>query len=269
MRAAIARIAKVVLPQRHWTYLQSVRSRNRQIRWLKENRVLEFAERFSDSHGSSVLHGPFVGMKYPAASILSRHSVPRLLGSYESELHEAIQTGLGYKYERIIDIGSAEGYYAVGFALKGQAPVVAFEADPRELGLCKEMARANNVEDRLTARSLCSPEALSALTSGMRCFVLCDCEGYESELFDETTVEALGRSEVLIEIHGDAYEPLLERLSKSHIVQTFIASDRSASEYPELSCLGPDAELAVCEYRPAGQRWLFARSRESGARSSK
>ena len=128
--------------------------------------------------------------------------------------------------------------------------------------MCQEMARVNKVEDRVTTRSLCNPEALSALTAGMRCFVLSDCEGYEAELFDEPTVEALRRSEVLIEIHLDAYEPLFARFSKTHIVQTFVASDRSVSEYSELSCLGGDADRAVCEYRPAGQRWLFARSRE-------
>jgi hypothetical protein len=262
VRAAIARIAKGVLPQRHWTLLQSVRSRNRQMRWLKENRILELSKQFSASHGTAVLHGPFSGMKYPAASIQSRHSVPRLLGSYESELHEVIQAGLGYQYERVIDIGSAEGYYAVGFALKGQSPVVVFEADARELALCKEMARVNHVESRLTARSLCNPRELRALTAGKRCFVLSDCEGYESELFDEPTVAALGRSDVLIEIHLNAYEPLLARFSKTHIVQTFVATPRLGSEYSELACLGRDADLGICEYRPAGQRWLFAKSRE-------
>ena len=145
-----------------------------------------------------------------------------------------IQAGLRFKYERVIDIGSAEGYYAVGFALKGRSPVVTFEADPRELELCQEMARVNNVEDRLTARGLCTPEGLRALTAGLRCFVLSDCEGYETELFDQPTVEALRRSEVLIEIHLDAYQPLFERFSKTHIVETFVAADRSGSQYPEL-----------------------------------
>jgi hypothetical protein len=268
MRTAIARIAKGVLPQRQWIYLQSVRSRNRQMRWLEENGILELAKQFSDSNGPAVLHGPFAGMKYPAASILSRHSIPRLLGSYERELHDVIQTALGHQYDRVVDIGTAEGYYAVGFALKGRSPVVTFETDPRELELCKEMARGNNVEDRVTTRSLCNPEALRALTGGARCFVLSDCEGYETELFDEPTVEALARSEVLIEVHLDAYEPLLERFSKTHIVETFVASDRSGSEYQELACLGKDADRAVCEYRPAAQRWLFAKSIESVAASS-
>ncbi len=265
MRTAIARIAKGVLSQRQWIQLQSMRSRNRQMRWLKENGILALAKRFSYSNGSAVLHGPFAGMKYPAASILNRNSVPRLLGSYESELHQVIQAALGSKYDCVIDIGTAEGYYAVGFALKGQSPVVTFEMDPRELALCKEMARINNVKDRLTARDLCNPDALRELTMGKRCFVLSDCEGYEAELFDEPTVEALRRSEVLIEIHMDAYEPLLERFSKTHAVEPFVASPRLGSEYSELSCLGLDADLAVCEHRPVGQRWLFAKSRESVA----
>jgi hypothetical protein len=264
MRTAIARIAKGVLPQRHWTHLQSVRSRNRQIRWLKENGILELAKSFSDSNGPAVLHGPFSGMEYPVASILSRHSVPRLLGSYESELHGVIQAALGYRYERVIDVGSAEGYYAVGFAFKGQSPVVTFEADPRELELCKEMARLNDVGDRLTARSLCNPEALRGLTAGQRCFVLSDCEGYETDLFDDPTVQALKRSDVLIEIHLDAYDPLFERFSRTHQVETFVATDRKSSEYPsDLACLGDRADLAICEHRPAGQRWLYARSHES------
>src|ERR1700733_5808599 len=252
MKTALARIAKGVLPQRHWIYLRSVRSRNLQMRWLKDNGVLEFAKRFLDANGSAVLQGPFAGMKNPAPSIVRRHSVPRLLGSYESELHAVIQAALGCKYDRVIDIGSAEGYYAVGFALKGQSPVVTFETDPRELALCKEMARVNGVEDRLTPRSWCNPEALRALTAGLRCFVLSDCEGYEEELFDDPTVEALRRSEVLIEIHGDAYDPLFARFSKTHIVQTMIASNRSGSSYAELSCLGGDADLGICEYRPGG-----------------
>jgi hypothetical protein len=268
MRTAIARLAKGVLPQRHWVYLQSVRSRNRQMRWLKENRILEFAKQFSEVNGSAVLHGPFAGMEYPAASILTRHSVPRLLGSYESELHQIIQAALGCKYARIVDIGSAEGYYAVGFALKGQSPVVTFEADPRELELCREMARVNNVQDRLSARSLCNPQMLRALAGGERCFVLSDCEGYEAELFDHPTVEALGRSDVLIETHGEAYEPLLARFSKTHLVETFTASERSASKYPELACLGRDAELGICEFRPARQRWLFASSRVPASESA-
>jgi hypothetical protein len=263
MKAVFARMIKFVLPAKHWAYLQSVRARNHQLRWLKKHGVLDIAKHFLESNGSTVLHGPLAGMKYPVASILSRHSVPMLLGSYERELHEIINAALRCKYQLVVDIGSAEGYYAVGFALKGQSPVVTFDADLGELELCKEMARLNKVEDRITARHWCSPKELRRLTAGARCFILSDCEGYETELFDEATVGVLRRSDVLIEIHGDAYEPLLGRFSKTHAARTFVASPRSASDYPELACLGGDSARAVAEYRAPGQRWLYASSRES------
>jgi len=263
MRNAIVRIAKGVVPQRQWVHLQSVRSRNLQMRWLKESGVLELARRYSAVNGGAVLHGPFAGMQYPAESILSRHSVPRLVGSYECELHEPIQAALAARYDRVIDIGSAEGYYAVGFALKSSSPVTVFEADPRELELCKQMAALNQMRDRITPRTWCDPEALRSLTNGARCFVLSDCEGYETELFDEPTVGALRRSDVLIEIHNDAYEPLVARFSQTHDLRTFTARPRSAQGYPELACLGEQAELALCEFRPAGQPWLLAAARSA------
>jgi len=93
------------------------------------------------------------------------------------------------------------------------------------------------------------------LIAGLRCFILSDCEGNEKELFDEATVEVLKQSDVLIEIHDDAYE------TPAHAVQTLIASTRSASNYPEPACLGGDAARAVAECRPARQRWLYASAR--------
>jgi hypothetical protein len=184
-----------------------------------------------------------------------------LLGSYEREIHAIIEAALKYEYHTIVDIGSAEGYYAVGFALKGKSPVVTFETDSRELALCLEMARLNHVSDRISTRTWCSAERLRELVNGSRCFVLSDCEGYEKVLFDSTTGQVLAKSDVLIEIHGDAYEPLLQRFSKTHQVQTLIATERSASDYPELACLGADGSRAVIEYRSPGQRWLFATAR--------
>jgi hypothetical protein len=43
--------------------------------------------------------------------------IPKLLGCYEAELHGVIACALNTTYDTIIDIGCAEGYYAVGLAL--------------------------------------------------------------------------------------------------------------------------------------------------------
>lgn len=260
LRAACGRVIQSVIPARYWIWLQCVRARNHQHRWFQEQGLLNLSKAFLEAHGSSVIHGPFAGMRYPVESILSRHSIPMVLGSYESELHAIIHNALGEKYEMIIDVGCAEGYYAVGFALKASAPVSAFDADPRELERCLSMARLNNVEDRITLRGWCSSQRLQTLIAGRRGFVLSDCEGYETDLFDEATVMAMQRSDALVEIHGDAYEPLLERFAKTHAVRTFMASPRSPDDYPELAHMLGNAARAVSEYRPPCQRWLYAKA---------
>ncbi|WP_299504968.1 hypothetical protein [Cypionkella sp.] len=65
--------------------------------------------------GTKVLSGPFRGMDYPVrASEGSRAA--RLMGSYESSLAPVIEEIVTKAYPVIIDVGSAEGYYAVGLA---------------------------------------------------------------------------------------------------------------------------------------------------------
>lgn len=223
--------------------------------------MVDVAKRFSDANGLAVLGGPFAGMRYPLESVLTRHSVPMLLGSYERELHGITERALRERYDRVVDIGSAEGYYAVGFALRARSPVVAFDTDPRELRLCKEMAELNGVGQHLTAHGWCSAETLGSLAENARCFVLSDCEGYEVELFDDAAVARLKRSDILVELHGNVHDIMIQRFSRTHDVQTIPASARVASDYAELAHLGSDAARAVAEYRQAGQRWLFAKAR--------
>ena len=60
-----------------------------------------------------VLNGPFEGMQYPNFESYGSASWPKLLGTYESELTNAILAKKDTDYSSIVDIGCAEGYYAV------------------------------------------------------------------------------------------------------------------------------------------------------------
>src|SRR5262245_4204461 len=62
-----------------------------------------------------VPYGPFLGLRCINASTGST-IVPRLLGSYEAELHDTIEKLAGRDYRRVVNIGCGEGYYAVGLA---------------------------------------------------------------------------------------------------------------------------------------------------------
>ncbi|MFZ5437970.1 MAG: hypothetical protein ACOZAK_02865 [Patescibacteria group bacterium] len=56
-----------------------------------------------------VKNGPFKGMQYTEPKSIGSEFFPKLLGSYEKELHSLIKKICSTKYEQIINIGSAEG----------------------------------------------------------------------------------------------------------------------------------------------------------------
>jgi hypothetical protein len=65
-----------------------------------------------------VAGGPFQGLHYPHRRSVGSAPLPKLLGSYESELHAALEQLLTEEHETVVDIGCAEGYYAVGLGLR-------------------------------------------------------------------------------------------------------------------------------------------------------
>ena len=65
-----------------------------------------------------VLYGPFKGMTYPDSTSIGSVWLPKMLGIYESELHDILEEICSKNYSTIINIGAGEGYYAVGLALR-------------------------------------------------------------------------------------------------------------------------------------------------------
>ncbi|MCS7063959.1 MAG: hypothetical protein NZM04_07975, partial [Methylacidiphilales bacterium] len=68
--------------------------------------------------GNRVRHGPFAGMVYENDTFCCSAIAPKLLGSYEREIQPWIESLLLDRWEGVVDVGCAEGYYAVGFACK-------------------------------------------------------------------------------------------------------------------------------------------------------
>lgn len=256
---------RAVLSDRAFTRVMSVHSRNHQRRYLRRTQDLNLARDLVEAYGASVLYGPFRGLTYPKASLLDRVGAPRLLGSYEQELH-GIFANLDPSYEALIDVGAAEGYYSVGMARKNLGGrVFAYETDPRELSYCREMARLNGVSDRLEFRSWCDENEIVTLCSGKRCFVLSDCEGYEFDLFGPRAVAALRHSDLVIELHErpevHMREVLKDRFAASHLVEVLSVQPRRVEDYPKSQILGDRAGQALGDHRPSTQQWLHCVAR--------
>src|SRR5262245_41340678 len=74
--------------------------------------------RLDETLNLSVQRGPFAGMVYPDHAAVGSTLYPKLLGSYERELHQTVDDIVRLGYDTVVDIGAAEGYYAVGLAMK-------------------------------------------------------------------------------------------------------------------------------------------------------
>lgn len=198
-------------------------------------------------------------MAYTPSAARNRIVVPKLLGTYELELHEVFERVLSTNYDCMVDIGCAEGYYATGLALCSQTKIVAFDTEPRELALAREMAEHNSVSERTEFRGWCRSEDLIQIAASYkRVFILSDCEGYETELFNQRTVAALAHADVLIELHGNAESELVPRFSETHNVLIIESRSREDVMLPELEDIPAEQRwMALTEYRP-DQHWLWA-----------
>ena len=144
--------------------------------------------------------GPFKGMTYVGASVGSL-LLPKLVGFYEAELGDVIEKVVQHGYERILNVGCAEGYYAVGLALRSpKTKVYAFDIDDKAARLCHELAQHNRVDDRVIFSGACDPARLNEMIQG-ETVIVCDCEGYELELLDPVKAPKLARADLLVELH--------------------------------------------------------------------
>jgi len=228
----------------------------------RERRRLRLVREFVRRYGLTVRGGPFEGMTYVDRAVGSvLNLVPRLLGAYERELHGAIEEAVREAPSTVVDVGSADGYYAVGLALRlPAATVYAFDPDRFQRSLCGEVARVNGAAARVRQGGGC--DASTLLTLPLRdAFVVVDCEGCEVELLDPERVPLLRRSKVLVELHEHVEPTAAEipaRFSATHDLHLISPEPRRAEDYPELSELGPDAgELVLEEFRQQAARWAL------------
>ncbi len=222
--------------------------------------------------GLTVLSGPFTGMRYPAAISVGSRLFPKLLGTYENELHTIVEQACDATYETVHDIGCAEGYYAVGCALRmPAAQIYAYDINPKAIKACSALALHNGVQCRIHIGGACTPESLQALEGKPRSLIISDCEGYEDQLFTEDVIKSLRSHDCLIETHDFFGLPILDRLlarfGATHecSVVTSTSADVKLDGIPSRLLEGfskDDRRLLVSEGRPGPMTWLFAASRD-------
>lgn len=222
--------------------------------------------------GSSpvVLKGPFAGMRYVAFSCGSRF-LPKLIGAYELELHSYIYRLISLSPDLVVDVGTAEGYYAVGMARSlPNTQVIGYDTSNWARFLLRRMAIQNGVSQRVQICGFCTPEELnSRLVGATRPVVICDCEGFETELLDLSKAPELARATILVELHEwirkDIAQLLHLRFGLTHKIIDVQPTVHSPRDWDDIGTLSKDELLyAINDDRPAGNSWSFMVPRESG-----
>jgi hypothetical protein len=95
--------------------------------------------------GTVVMNGPLKGLDFLPQSVEGCH-MAKLLGCYEQPLLPFIEQVIQAAYPTILNIGCAEGYYAVGVVRRMlDARILAFDSNPGAQQVCRELAAKNGV----------------------------------------------------------------------------------------------------------------------------
>ena len=246
--------------------IQVVRARRYVNRLQEESGLAALTENaVTQLGGRRVLAGPFAGLQFEERTTWSC-LVAKLVGAYEAEVIAELELLLSPphrdEYDLAIDVGCADGYYAIGLARRlPRAKTIAYDLDPLARKVVRQMATRNGVSERVTVSAACTPEELQGrLNACERALIVCDCEGYEDVLLDPAQVPALAKADLLVEFH-DGIVPgvsqrVCDRLSVSHHVKIIHPAPRRVEDFPAMKTLpAKDAARLLDEMRGTSQCW--------------
>lgn len=228
-------------------------------RHVRKQRIADVERLCRKVTGGIVAAGPFKGMAVPG-SIGSPHYhvAPKLLGLYEMELHDAIERIVSRSPSTIVVAGSAEGYYAIGLAVRlAGTPVFSFDLVDRCKRDTATMADANRVQVSILGE--CTKRSLAECLSADAAIVM-DVEGAEMTLLDPDEVSDLRTADILVESHdrSEITEAVKARFSGSHSIA--VIEEGSRPNVPHIDAANWSSamrSMAVCEFRSDAMHWLY------------
>lgn len=219
-----------------------------------------------------VMHGPFKGLHFNAGNTGASSNFAKMLGSYESEIHPFIEKALDNKYANLINIGSDDGYYAVGFASKMKdIKIYAFDSNKEAWSSLQQNAMANGVEEKVLQAGLFCAQDLSVFADGQRNLFIVDCEGAEKEIFKKNNINGLINSDLIIELHLHLH-PELEVYFRNLFEDTHTVElqdsipdyvKASRNKFPELSKANFALKKYITAEREVFMQWIFLQAKTS------
>ena len=222
-----------------------------------------------DALEHKIQSGPFKGTRLSRNFAWGDANVGAVvLGCYEAQLSSAFEDLVSGHPDIVVNIGSAEGTYAVGLARRlPEARIVAVDVEPLAADAVRENAALNDVGGQIDIVLGMSPAQLELrLVRADRPAVVIDCEGCERMFLDPVAVPSLLRCHILVEVH-ELLVPgigatLRRRFSMTHDIEVIEESARNPHQYDILRSMPSiDKWLVVCEGRENSMEWLWCRPR--------
>ena len=248
---------------------QKITSEEVREAWRQET-VAQRVERVSletyDLCNGLVSRGPFQGLKLNKDTWWGKSDLgSQCLGLYEAELLDLIASK--GPFDTFLDIGAADGYYAVGMLHSKMAKqAICYEVSQDGQRAIKENWLSNQSPGRMLIYGEANEESITSIAPslGSDSLVLIDVEGFEFSLLTSRVVSLLSRVKVIIEIHNwvpdfiQKYSSLLRRLDEHFEINVIEPSGRNTQQIDLLRSFTDDNRLLVAsERRPCMMRFLF------------
>ena len=216
--------------------------------------------------GNKVTCGLFAGLILPDDQLRGDDDRgSKILGLYEKELEPALKDVVRWEPDVVVNIGCADGFYALGLArLIPNAKVIAYDIDERAQKICEQGRQLNNIKGAFEIRGYCSAEELQNIIQiSKRPFALVDCEGGERELLLSRHYDFSNVS-MIVECHDfldrSITSRLINKFSKTHSIELIEQGGRNPFEFEiTKGWAESDLWLIVSERRPEQMHWLSLR----------
>jgi hypothetical protein len=225
-------------------------------------------EKLLKTSDGKILYGPFKGMKLASTSWSARDVGSIILGEYERLVVDAIMES-PRSYSTFVDIGAADGIYAVGCSLSHKfSSSYCFESSEASQMSIRKNAVANNVETCITILGTARSDFLSTLTRSYsvdlsKTLFLIDIEGGEFDLLTEENLKLMRNSIVIVEIHKDVegfnskYETLRRHSSNLFHLSELTSRTNLKNDFKEInSWPDEDRQIIFSEGRRYQMSWL-------------
>lgn len=224
--------------------------------YIYERRI-ELATIIDKKHNSTIQYGPFQGMLLSQGDWWGKIDRPSMIyGFYEQEVLESLTSEKG-KYKTLIDVGAADGYYAIGGIISGTfEKAICYEIAKEGQEQIRKNANLNEVSKNIEIRGEAKQNFYNDFTQEelATSLILMDIEGVEFDILSKSEdFQKLKNSTLIIESHAlyfdngkDKQQNLIKLAKEFFHVTELKMSSRDLSKIPDLQKFSDSDRWLMC-----------------------